>query len=73
MNFLTEDQRNEIKSCWSGMRADVFLALKEREQNSYIKKLDDVVTEIVKKNPDLFKGSVVQRVYLKGKHNGTTI
>ena len=65
---LTTEQRDRIKSCWSGMRSDRFIELKERQQNVYINKLDDVVESLVRENPDCFRGSVVQRVYLKGKN-----
>lgn len=65
MSFLTTEQRERIKACWSGMRADLFLELSERGQNVFINKLDDVVLELIKENPDAFRGSVVQRVYMK--------
>lgn len=68
---LTVDQKNKIKACWSGIDASRFIELKERQQNVYINKLDEVVTSIVKESPDCFRGSVVQRIYLKGKHHGT--
>lgn len=68
---LTTEQKDRIKACHSNMGADRFVELKERQQNVYIHKLDEVVTSIVKESPDCFRGSVVQRVYLKGKHNGT--
>jgi len=68
---LTAEQRDRIKACYSNIRSDRFVELKERQQNVYIHKLDEVVTTIVKENPDCFRGSVVQRIYLKGKHNGT--
>jgi hypothetical protein len=68
---LTTEQRDRIKACYSNIRSDLFVELKERQQNVYIHKLDEVVTTIVKENPDCFRGSVVQRIYLKGKHNGT--
>ena len=68
---LTAEQRDRIKACWSNIDASRFIELKERQQNVYINKLDEVVTSIVKESPDCFRGSVVQRIYLKGKHNGT--
>jgi len=68
---LTAEQRDRIKACWSNIDASRFIELKERQQNVYINKLDEVVTSIVKESPDCFRGSVVQRVYLKGKYNGT--
>lgn len=68
---LTNEQQDRIKACYSGLSADFFIQLKERQQNVYINKLDAVVTSIIKESPDCFRGSVVQRVYLKGKHNVT--
>jgi hypothetical protein len=68
---LTAEQRDRIKACWSNIDASRFIELKERQQNVYINKLDEVVTSIVKESPDCFRGSVVQRIYLKGKYNGT--
>lgn len=68
---LTADQKDRIKACYSNMGADRFIELKEKQQNVYINKLNEVVESIIKESPDCFRGSVVQRVYLKGKYHGT--
>jgi len=68
---LTADQKDRIKACHSNISADRFIELKQKQQNVYIDKLDEVVESIIKESPDCFRGSVVQRVYLKGKHHGT--
>ena len=65
MNFLTQDQQQRIKACYSGLSADRFVELKLRQQNSYLDKLDDVVDKVISESPDLFRGSVVKQAMLR--------
>jgi hypothetical protein len=67
MNFLTEDQKQRIKKCYSGVSADVFVELKVRQQETYMSRLDLVLDKIVKESPDLFRGSFVKQVMLRSK------
>jgi len=67
MNFLTEDQKQRIKKCYSGISADAFVELKVRQQETYMSRLDLVIDKIVKESPDLFRGSFVKQVMLRSK------
>lgn len=67
MNFLTTEQQERIKKCYSGKDAESFLKLSPRVQNQFMEVLDEVVAEIVMESPDLFMGSLVKQIARRRK------
>lgn len=67
MKFLTTEQQDRIRKCYSGMDADNFLKLSPRRQNQFMDVLDEVVADIVMESPDLFMGSLVKQIAKRRK------
>lgn len=65
---FTEEQRLQLMMASSGMTRRKFWDLGEEGQKPYMDKIHAVIDELIEKNPDAFRGSVVKAHYTRRKN-----